>query len=70
MRVFRHNNVLLVKFKRLVETLAQLRQILQRTAQECNITPDRTSARKTRDGLGHHRLENGSSNVFLQRAFV
>ena len=60
----------LIKLKRLIETLAQLRQVLQRTTQERNITPDGTSACKTRDSLRHHRLKNGSSNVFLQRAFV
>ena len=69
-RVIRHDDVLLVKFQRLVESLAQLGQILQRAAQKCHMTPNGTSARQAGDGLRDHRLEDGGRDILPTRALV
>ena len=44
-RVLGHDDVLFVQVERLVETLAQLRQILQRAAEERHVAADGTAAR-------------------------
>ena len=65
-----HDTVLLVQVEREVETVAQLGEILQRTAQEGDVAADGTAARQTRDGLGHDGLEDGSGDVLGTSAFV
>ena len=50
--------------------MAQLGEILQRAAQEGDVTADGTAARQTRDGLGHDGLEDGSGDVLGTGAFV
>ena len=68
--VLGHNAVLLVQVEREVEAMAQLGEILQRAAQEGDVTADGTAARQTRDGLGHDGLEDGSGDVLGTGAFV
>ena len=70
MRVLRHDDVLVVKLQRLVEALAQLGQILQRAAQEGDVSPDGTAACEAGDGLGHHGLEDRRRDVLLACALV
>ena len=68
--VLGHDTVLLVQIEREVEAMAQLGEILQRAAQEGDVTADGTAARQTRDGLGHDGLEDGSGDVLGTGAFV
>ena len=51
MRVFRDNDVLIVEAERFIEAFAQFREVLQRAAQERDVTADRTAARETADRL-------------------
>ncbi len=48
----------------------QLREEVQRTAQEGHMAPNGLTAGKAGDGLIHHRLENGGSQVRLGGALV
>ena len=48
----------------------QFCQEVQRAAQEGNATPDRLAASQAGNGLVHHRLENGSSQVGFGSALV
>ena len=68
--VLGHDTVLLVQVEREVEAVAQLGEVLQRAAQEGDVTADGTAARQTRDGLGHDGLEDGSGDVLGTGAFV
>ena len=68
--VLGHNAVLLVQVEREVEAVAQLGEILQRAAQEGDVTADGTAARQARDGLGHDGLEDGSGDVLGAGALV
>ncbi len=53
-RVIGHDNGLVGKPQGFVEPLAQLGQILQRTAQKRHVSPDGAPAGKAGDGLGYH----------------
>ena len=68
--VLGHNAVLLVQVEREVEAMAQLGEILQRAAQEGDVTANGTAARQARDGLGHDGLEDGSGDVLGAGALV
>ena len=68
--VLGHNAVLLVQVEREVEAVAQLGEILQRAAQEGDVTANGTAARQARDGLGHDGLEDGSGDVLGAGALV
>ena len=68
--VLGHDTVLLVQVEREVEAVAQLGEILQRAAQEGDVTADGTAARQARDGLGHNGLEDGGGHVFGAGALV
>ena len=68
--VLGHNAVLLVQVEREVEAVAQLREILQRAAQEGDVAADGTAARQARDGLGHDGLEDGGGHVLGTGALV
>ena len=50
--------------------MAQLGEILQRAAQEGDVTANGTAARQARDGLGHDGLEDGSGDVLGAGALV
>ena len=68
--VLRDDAVLLVQVQRFVEAFAQLRQVLQRTAQEGHVAADGAAARQAGDGLRDHGLEDGRGDVLAARAFV
>ena len=68
--VLGHDTVLLVQIEREVEAVAQLGEILQRTAQEGDVAADGTAARQARDGLGHDSLEDGGGHVLGAGALV
>ena len=68
--VLGHDTVLLVQIEREVEAVAQLGEILQRAAQEGDVTADGTAARQARDGLGHDSLEDGGGHVLGASALV
>ena len=61
--VLGHDAVLLVQVEREVEAVAQLGEVLQRAAQEGDVTADGTAARQARDSLGHDGLEDGCGDV-------
>ena len=65
-----HDAVLLVQVEREVKAMAQLGEILQRAAQEGDVTADGTAARQARDGLGHDGLEDGGGHVLGAGALV
>ena len=68
--VLGHDAVLLVQVEREVEAVAQLGEVLQRAAQEGDVSADGTAARQTRDGLGHDGLEDGRGDVLGAGALV
>ena len=68
--VLGHDTVLLVQIEREVEAVAQLREVLQRAAQEGDVAANGTAARQARDGLGHDGLEDGGRHVLGAGAFV
>ena len=70
MRMLRCDNLLSLEAERADKRVAQLRQKVQRAAQEGDIAPDGLSAGKTADGLVDNRLENRGSQVFARGAFV
>ena len=70
MGVVGHDDVLFVKLERFAESLAELREVLKRAAEEGNMAANRTTAGQAGDGLRYHTLENGGGDVFLLGAFV
>ena len=64
-RILRVNGGFLRQMQCADKGCLQLRQEVQRPAQEGNTAPDGFAAGKTRNGLVHHRLENGSCQVGL-----
>ena len=68
--VFRDDDVIVVQVERLIEAIAQFRQVLQGAAQEGDMAADGPAACQTGNGLGHNRLEDGSGNVFPLCALV
>ncbi len=59
-----------IKPQRLLKTLLQALEKIQRSAQEQHITLDFTSLRKTGQRLVYHRLENGGRNIFTACAVI
>ena len=55
--------MLVVQVKRNVEAAAQLREVLQRTAEKRDVAADRMAAGQARDGLVCNGLEDGSGDV-------
>ena len=70
MRVFRDDDVLFVELERLVKALAQLRKILQGTAEEGHVAANRPAAGKAGNGLRDDGLEDRGGNVLLAGALV
>ena len=70
MGVVGNDDMLLVEAERLVEALAQLGKVLQRTAEKRDVAADRTAARKARDGLRHNRLEDRGRDILFAGALV
>ena len=68
--VIGNDAMLLVQFKRHVETMTELGEILQRATQEGDVAADGTAACKAGDSLGHHGLEDGGSDVCGSRALI
>ena len=68
--VLRDDAMLLVQFKRHVEAMTELREILQRATQEGDVATDGTAACKAGNSLGHHGLEDGGGNVCGSSALV
>ncbi|CCY17449.1 unknown [Eubacterium sp. CAG:786] len=62
-RILREDYLLVLEVQRFDEACAELRQVMQRSAQECYISTDRLSAGKPAYGLVDYRLEHGSSHV-------
>ena len=61
--VFRFNGGFLRQLQGPDEGLFQFRQEMQGAAQEGDLAPNGLAAGQTRNGLIHHRLENGGSQV-------
>ena len=64
------DDVLVIELQRLDEALAQLRQEVQRTAEEGDVAAYRTALREVADGLVDDSLENRQSDVGLLGAIV
>ena len=62
--------MLRVEPERFDETLLELGQEMQRTAEERDVAADRPPLREVADGLVHDRLENRECNIRLCRAVV
>ena len=58
------------ELERLDEALAQLRQVMQRTAQKGDVSANGTTAGETRDGLHDDGLEDRRGNVLALGALV
>ena len=54
-----------IKLKRFIEALAKFGQVLQRTAEERNMTANRTTTCQTGNSLCNNALENRCSNIFF-----
>ena len=68
--VFRRNRMLVVQIQSPDKGFPELRKEMKRTAQKCDVPPDRLSTCQSTDGLIDHRLENGSSQVFFRGSIV
>ena len=68
--VLRANSVLIVEIQRFAEAFIQLREILQRAAEQGDVATNGTAAREARNGLCYDGLENGGRDVFFAGAFV
>ena len=69
-RVLGDDTVLLVEVQREVETLAELREVLERTAEKRHVAADGVTAREARDRLVGHGLEDGGGDVGRLGALV
>ena len=65
MGVVRIDGVPVVKMQRPDEGRLELRQEMQRAAQERHISPDGLAAGQAGDGLVHHGLEDGGGQILL-----
>jgi len=68
--VVRHDDVLVVEVKCIVETFSEFGQILQRTAEEGDVPSNGAPAREAADGLRDDGLEDARGDVLLARALV
>ena len=68
--VTRHDAVLLVQLQRLIEALAQLGEVLQRSAEKRHIPTYGVSARQAGYGLVRDGLEDGGRDVLARGALV
>ena len=57
------DNMLVIQVKRDVEATAQLREVLQRTAEKRDVAADRMTTSQARDGLVCNSLEDGGCDV-------
>ena len=64
------DNVLVVQVKRDVEATAQLREVLQRSAEKRDVAADRVTTSQARNGLVCNGLEDGSRDVGRSSALV
>lgn len=64
------NHIFIGDVQSLLETLAQNRLEGQRTAEEAYLPADRTAAGQAGNGLVHHRLEYGKSNILMGGIFI
>ena len=62
--------MLRVEPERFDETLLELGQEMQRTAEERDVAADRPPLREVADGLVHDRLENRECDIRFRRAVV
>jgi len=68
--VIRHDAMLLVETKRLVEARAQFGEVLERATEKRDIAADGMAAGEAGDGLVGNGLEDGGSHVLARRTFV
>ena len=69
-RLLGDDSRLVGELERLDETLAQLRQVMQRTAQKGDVSANGTTASEARDGLHDDGLEDRRGNVLALGALV
>ena len=70
MGVLREDDLLVFQIQGLDEPFPKFRQEMQGSAQKGYVAFDGPAAGQAGNGLVHHRLENGSRNVFLLCAFI
>src|SRR5574344_1137638 len=70
LRVVRNHRLFRRKLQRLHEAVAQHVEEVERSAQESDVSANWLSACKAAECLAHHRLENGSGNIFTAGTLV
>ena len=68
--VFRGDDVFPGQLQRADKGIPELRQEVQGAAEKRHVAADRLSAGEARDGLVHHRLEDGGGQILAGRALV